>query len=33
VEVLGGRIWAAPREGGGAEIGFALPVQKPTELI
>jgi len=24
-ESLGGRIWASPREGGGAEFGFALP--------
>jgi hypothetical protein len=23
---LGGRVWARPREGGGAEVGFALPV-------
>lgn len=27
VAALGGRIWACPREGGGAEIGFALPLQ------
>lgn len=33
VEALSGRIWAKPREGGGAEIGFALPIQHPTELI
>jgi two-component system sensor histidine kinase KdpD len=26
VEALGGRIWARPRRGGGAEVGFALPV-------
>jgi PAS domain S-box-containing protein len=26
VEAMGGRIWAAPRDGGGAEFGFALPV-------
>jgi K+-sensing histidine kinase KdpD len=25
VEAMGGRIWAYPREGGGTEIGFALP--------
>jgi signal transduction histidine kinase len=25
VEAMGGRIWAAPREGGGTEVGFALP--------
>jgi PAS domain S-box-containing protein len=27
VLALGGRIWASPRQGGGAEIGFALPHQ------
>jgi K+-sensing histidine kinase KdpD len=26
VDALGGRIWAAPREGGGAGFGFALPL-------
>jgi signal transduction histidine kinase len=26
VEAHDGRIWAGPREGGGAEIGFALPL-------
>ncbi|TMB80517.1 MAG: PAS domain S-box protein [Chloroflexi bacterium] len=26
VESLGGRVWAAPREGGGSEFGFALPL-------
>jgi signal transduction histidine kinase len=26
VEAMGGRIWAAPREDGGTEVGFALPV-------
>ncbi len=25
VAILGGRIWARPREGGGSEFGFALP--------
>lgn len=25
VESLGGRIWASPRDGGGSEVGFALP--------
>lgn len=29
VAALNGRIWATPREGGGAEIGFALPIQRP----
>jgi signal transduction histidine kinase len=26
VAALGGRIWARPRDGGGAAVGFALPV-------
>lgn len=26
VQALGGRIWAKPRNGGGAEVGFALPI-------
>jgi signal transduction histidine kinase len=26
VELLGGRIWANPREGGGSEFGFSLPL-------
>jgi PAS domain S-box-containing protein len=26
VESLGGRVWAHPREGGGSEFGFALPL-------
>jgi PAS domain S-box-containing protein len=26
VELLGGRIWASPREGGGSDFGFALPL-------
>ena len=26
VDSLGGRIWAQPREGGGTEAGFALPL-------
>lgn len=30
VATLNGRIWANPREGGGAEIGFALPIQRPA---
>ncbi len=25
-EAQGGRMWACPREGGGAEVGFALPL-------
>jgi PAS domain S-box-containing protein len=31
VAALGGRIWANPRDGGGAEIGFALPIQRYRE--
>jgi len=26
VTALGGRLWASPRDGGGAEVGFALPL-------
>ena len=26
VALLGGRIWATPRDGGGSEFGFALPL-------
>jgi signal transduction histidine kinase len=26
VDSLGGRVWARPREGGGTEAGFALPL-------
>ena len=26
VQALGGRMWAKPRSGGGAEFGFALPI-------
>jgi len=29
VEAMGGRIWATPREGGGTEFGFELPVIDP----
>jgi PAS domain S-box-containing protein len=32
LEVQGGRIWAKPREGGGAEFGFALPLAEPSEV-
>jgi PAS domain S-box-containing protein len=31
VGALGGRIWASPRDGGGAEIGFALPVHEGSQ--
>lgn len=34
VNALGGRIWASPRAGGGAEVGFALPTERaPEELM
>ena len=33
VTALGGRIWALPREGGGAEVGFALPETAPEALV
>jgi signal transduction histidine kinase len=26
IEAQGGRVWARPRDGGGADIGFALPL-------
>jgi PAS domain S-box-containing protein len=26
VEAQGGRVWAGPRQGGGADVGFALPI-------
>lgn len=32
VETLGGRIWAEPREGGGSEFGFALPLANAANL-
>jgi signal transduction histidine kinase len=25
---MGGRIWIVPREGGGTEVGFSLPLQE-----
>jgi K+-sensing histidine kinase KdpD len=28
VDAMGGRIWIVPREGGGSEVGFSLPVQE-----
>lgn len=31
LEVQGGRIWAEPRDGGGSEFGFALPLADPTD--
>jgi PAS domain S-box-containing protein len=32
VEAQAGRIWARPREGGGSEFGFALPLVDPGDL-
>ena len=31
VAALGGRIWARPRDGGGAAVGFALPIAADAE--
>jgi signal transduction histidine kinase len=28
VDAMGGRIWIVPREGGGTEVGFSLPIQQ-----
>lgn len=33
VAALGGRIWANPRDGGGAELGFALPIHGGSENL
>jgi PAS domain S-box-containing protein len=32
VEVMGGRMWARPRDGGGSEFGFALPVSDEPSI-
>ena len=32
VELMGGRIWARQREGGGSEFGFTLPLEAEDEL-
>lgn len=32
VSAQGGRVWAAPREGGGLEVGFALPALVDAEV-
>ena len=32
VEAQGGRIWAAPRNGGGSEFGFTLPVTEDEPI-
>jgi PAS domain S-box-containing protein len=31
VEAQGGRIWAGPRDGGGSDVGFALPLRLEAE--
>jgi len=31
LDAQGGRIWAKPRDGGGSEFGFALPLADPTD--
>ena len=33
VTAMGGRIWAAPRKGGGSEFGFSLPVLEIDEIL
>ena len=34
VDALGGRVWARPREGGGAAVGFALPIAtEPADAV
>jgi signal transduction histidine kinase/FixJ family two-component response regulator len=33
VEALSGRIWATPRDGGGLEVSFTLPVWRETEVL
>ena len=33
VEVMGGQVWAKPREGGGLEVGFSLPMAQAPEAI
>jgi signal transduction histidine kinase len=33
IEALGGRIWARTRRGGGAEVGFALPIPAESTEI
>ena len=32
VEAMGGRVWAHPREGGGSEFGFAIPLSDGSDL-
>src|SRR4029079_6442432 len=31
VEAMGGRIWARPRDAGGSERGFSLPMHHPDD--
>jgi len=34
VDALGGRVWARPRDGGGAAVGFALPIAtEPADAV
>ncbi len=33
VAALGGRIWAKARDGGGADVGFALPIADDTAVV
>jgi len=33
IEAMGGRVWAKPREGGGSEFGFTLPIDIESDPI
>jgi K+-sensing histidine kinase KdpD len=33
IEAMAGRIWAKPREGGGLEVGFSLPLAAPEAPV
>jgi K+-sensing histidine kinase KdpD len=33
VEAMGGSVWARPRDGGGLEVGFSLPLAQEPEAI
>ena len=32
IAAMGGRTWMAPREGGGTEVGFTLPIAPQDEV-
>jgi len=33
IEAMGGRVWAKPRDGGGSEFGFTLPIDTESDPI